>query len=471
MGIIFESENVLKNASVFDLNFSCSDMGNAERMMHYMNGDVKFCPTRKKWLFWTGNLWEWDFGHVIELMAKGCVRNIYKEAADTLDDERRNELVKWALKSESERAIKAMVELFKSEPHIIVELSELDTDTYQLNCLNGTIDLRNGVLQEPKKDDFITRIIPVKYDLDAVCPLWDKFLGQVTGGDEDLQDYIQRAIGYSLTADTSHQALFFLYGLGNNGKSTFLTTLRKLLGPYAQRAATDTFMMNDKYSGGPKESLADLVGKRFVTASELEDGKRLAVSLVKDLTGGETIKADRKYEHAFEFAPTFKIWLSGNHKPTITDTTLSIWRRVKLIPFTVTIPDNDIDPELSLKLENEFPGIFKWCIVGALKWRKDGLSEPSAVKNAVNQYRSDSDILHDFLEDCCNFGNDYSVTKAELRSKYEEWAKENHIDTVTQRTFKSRLIEKGFEEDREGNKRTRIWKGLRIADSCGQDEK
>lgn len=456
--------------AIFDLQYHTTDYGNTDRMFDALRDTVRWSPDRKMWLHWTGKRWEWDRGTYISFLAKEIVKDIYREAADTLDDERRQELGKWAIKSESERSTSAMIELFKSERGIPIKLESLDTDTWLINCRNGTIGLESNQLLPHDPEDYITRVLDFDYDSEAECPLWMAFLDKVTKGNTDLQSYLQRAVGYSLTADTRSQVLFFLYGLGNNGKSTFVTTIRKMLGAYAHRANTNTFMMKDK-NAGPQESLANLNGKRFVTASELEDGKRLATSLVKDLTGGETITADRKYEHEFEFQPTFKIWLSGNHKPVITDTTLSIWRRVKLIPFTHRIPDNEIDDTLVEKLKAEYPGILAWAVRGCQDWLKNGLKEPICVSDATAKYRNESDILAEFLEDCCVI-DDRSVTaKKELREAYETWCEDNNIDRITQKTFKNRLVEKGILEIRTGNKGTRSWLGIKVKNDADNADK
>jgi putative DNA primase/helicase len=387
--------------------------------------------------------------------------SLYNEAADQADDRARNELVKHAMSSESDHRLNAMVNLARSEPFIPVRLSDLDQDGWLFNCENGTLDLKTGELQPHSANDLITILVPVEYHQDAQCPRWMSFLDQVTGGKEDLQSYLQRAVGYSLTGDTKSQVIFFPFGLGGNGKSTFAGTIRKLTGEYGERVNTDLFMLKDRNAGGPKEALANLKGKRYVVASELDDGRRLAVSLIKDMTGGETIKADRKYEHEVEYQPTYKIWLVGNHKPTITDTTLSIWRRVKLIPFTVTIPQKDIDPDLPAKLETELPGILVWAVKGCLEWQKHGLNEPVAVTTATVSYRHDQDILHDFIEDCCVIEDTASVAKTDLRIRYQEWCIENSVEPVNQRTFKVRLTEKGI-TDYKGTGGKRFWSGIRI---------
>lgn len=454
------------------ITFALTDLGNAERLASEFGDRLRYCYERKRWLFWTGKVWEWDWGNKVKALAKLAVRNIYHEAADEPDEKRCKELAHHARSSESGHRIDAMINLAESEPGIPVKVTELDTNPWLFNCLNGTIDLTTGQLLPHRKEDLLTVIVPVEYHPDAPCPRWLTFLNEVTGGDAELQGYLQRAVGYSLTGDTKSQVLFFLYGLGNNGKSTFVTTIRKMHGGYAERANTDLFMLRDKNIGGPKEGLANLKGKRFVVASELEDGRRLAVSLIKDMTGGETIKADRKYEHEIEYQPTHKLWLVGNHKPVITDTTLSIWRRVKLIPFTVTIPDNKIDPVLPSKLEAELPGILAWAVKGCLVWQWDGLKDPEAVTTATAEYRHEQDILSDFIEDCCILERSTSIPKGELKDEYQRWCEDNKIDPVTQRTFKARLIEKGITEGRIG--KARYWRGIRLrtdADSGNSSDK
>jgi putative DNA primase/helicase len=336
------------------------------------------------------------------------------------------------------------------------------------NCINGTIDLHSGKLLPHKKGDLITVLVPIEYSPDASCSLWMKFLDRVTGSNVELVNYLQRAVGYSLTGDTRSQIMFFLYGLGSNGKSTLITTIRKLTGGYGAKANTSLFMAKDKNSGGPSEDLANLQGKRFVMASEIEDGRRLAVVLIKEMTGGEAIRADRKYEHEIEFQPVHKIWLVGNHKPVITDTTLSIWRRVKLIPFGVTIANKEIDPDLPAKLESELPGILAWAVRGCLEWQKYGLQEPKEVINATSDYRHEQDILGDFIDDCCLLKPTAAVTKHELKGAYEEWCNSTGNQPASQKTFKARLVERGIIEGKSGNART--WKGIALSSSEGQQE-
>ncbi len=446
--------------------FNLTDLGNAERLVSRYGEILHYCYERRHWLVWNGKVWEWDAGNKVASLAKLAVRNIYHEAGDEPEEKKRNEIASHAAKSESDPRLTGMINLAQSEPGIPIKLTDMDTNQWLFNCFNGTINLRSGELLPHRKEDLITVLVPIEYNPDARCNLWTQFLERVTGSSIDLITYLQRAVGYSLTGDTRSQTMFFLYGLGSNGKSTFITTIRKLTGGYGAKANTSLFMAKDKNSGGPSEDLANLLGKRFVMASEIEDGRRLAVVLIKEMTGGEVIRADRKYEHEIEFQPVHKIWLVGNHKPIITDTTLSIWRRVKLIPFTVTIPNKEIDPDLPAKLESELPGILAWAVTGCLEWQRGGLGEPKAVTNATSDYRHEQDILGDFIDDCCILKPTATVPKHELKEAYEEWCNNTGSQPASQKTYRARLIERGITESKSGS--TRYWRGIALSESEGQ---
>lgn len=440
------------------VTFNLTDMGNAERLVRRHGENIRYSEERKRWLIWNGKVWEWDFGTKVMSLAKETVRNILREAADEKDDDRRKELIKHALRSESDTKLTAMVNLAQSEPGIPVQGRELNSNPWLFNCLNGTVDLRTGELLPHNREDLITIMSPVSYAPNASCELWLKFLDRVAGGSTELAQYLQRAVGYSLTGDMRAQVLFFLFGLGNNGKSTFIATIRKLMAGYGATAPVDMFLAKDKTARGPREDLANLQGKRFVAASEVEVGRRLAVVVIKEMTGGEAIRADRKYEHEIEFQPTHKLWISGNHKPVIADTSLAIWRRIKLIPFTVTIPDSEIDEDLSLKLEAELPSILAWAVKGCLAWQREGLKEPREVTTATLAYRAEEDILAEYIQDRCILKAVATVAKGELYKDYKQWCENTGCEPVSQKTWRTRLMERGITEGKSMS--VRYWRGI-----------
>jgi putative DNA primase/helicase len=223
-----------------------------------------------------------------------------------------------------------------------------------------------------------------------------------------------------------------LWGKGRNGKSTFLNTLRTLLASYAMKAPSELLMVshNDRH---PTER-ADLCGKRFVTAIETEQGRRLAEVFVKEATGGDPIRARRMREDFWEFQPTHKVFLATNHKPIITDTDTAIWERIRLVPFTVTIPPAEIDTALPEKLEAELPGILNWALQGCMTWQQDGLGLPDEVKDATAGYRSEMDVLGQFIDECCLVGPNYRVKAHDLYDTYKQWCTEHGESFDVQRT-------------------------------------
>jgi len=437
-----------------------TDVGNAQRLVNLYGPDLRYCYERKKWLSWNSRYWEWDAGDKIIERAKDTIRSIYREAADEQDTANRTALVNHAKSSEREQRIKAMIKLAESIQDIPVKMQELDTDPWLFNCNNGTINLKTGFLQPHNKEDLITILVPIDYSPDAQSPVWDAFLMQVMKNDPEMVKYLQRLVGYSMTGDNSCQIVPFLYGLGRNGKTTALNCIRDMLGEYGTRVSTDVFMQLDKNFGGHKEGLANLRGKRFVVGSEINAERRLNAALIKDITGGETIKADRKYEHEVEYKPTYKVWFFGNHKPEIRDSTLGMWRRVKLIEFNFTVPEKEVDPYLELKLKAELPGILVWGVRGCTAWRLEGLAEPKKVTDATMNYRQEQDILADFIEDCCILEPSARVSKADLRWAYEKFCSNESSKPFSDKVFKSRLVDRGITDGHSGS--IRWWNGIKL---------
>jgi len=446
--------------------FKLSELGNAERLVARHGKDIRYCHEWNKWLIWTGTHWQIDLTGEVERRAKETIRAIYSEAAEIEDEEKRAALAKHAAKSETNRAISAMVELAKSEPGIPVLSDQLDSDIWLLNCKNGTLDLRTGELRPHDRKDYITKIIPVEYNPYADFVEWAKFLDRIMNGNRELISFLQRGVGYSLTGSTREQCLFMLYGSGANGKSTFLEAIAETLADYAQRTPTDTLLAKD--TSGISNDIARLKGARFVVASEVEEGKRMAESLAKQMTGGEKMTARFMRAEYFEFMPHFKLWIGTNHKPVIRGTDHAIWRRIKLIPFNVTIPEPERDKELPNKLRKEKAGILNWAVMGCMDWLKDGLGEPEEVVKATGEYRSEMDVLTRFISDCCVTNTQKCTKSSELYRKYTEWSKDNGEFTLSQTKFSTRLQEKGFSKIRTS--RGMVWEGIAIVDDDADDD-
>jgi putative DNA primase/helicase len=437
-----------------------TDLGNAKRLVKKYGDIIHYCYPWKKWLIWDGarGIWQVDNNGRILRLAKETVKYIYKEAANTATEEQRKIVAGWGVKSESLQHLKAMVELSKSEEGVPVSPDELDTNQWLLNCINGTIDLRTGELKSHDKSDLITKAIPVEYNPEAVCPIWIDFLEKIMNWNYDLISFLQRAIGYSLTGKTSEQCLFLLYGVGSNGKSTFLNVISALLGDYSQSASFDSFLV--KKHNAVSNDLARMQGRRFISAVEAEGERKLAEVLIKQLTGGDTITARFLFGEFFEFLPQFKLWLAANHKPTIKGTDHAIWRRIKLIPFNVTITEDEIDRNLEEKLMEELPGILIWIVQGCLEWQKGGLQTPEEVKGATDDYRNEMDEIGTFLAERCIMQPNIKVNPTDLYNAYKKWCEDTGEIVLSQKAFGTRLTERGFIADQSGGKRFRCGVGL-----------
>jgi putative DNA primase/helicase len=242
--------------------------------------------------------------------------------------------------------------------------------------------------------------------------------------------------------------MFINHGGGANGKSTFQEAISAALGEYSMRTPTE--MLLARRSDGVPNDVARLKGARFVSASETEEGRRLAESRIKDLTGQDTITARFMKAEWFDFAPTHKLWLSTNHKPEIRGTDAAIWRRIRLVPWTVSIPPAEQDKKLPEKLRSELPGILAWIVQGCLEWRRKGLQAPEEVRQATGDYRSEMDVLAAFLEECCILRSDAMASAKNLYIAYKEWCEANGEPVEKQRRFGMRLTERGLRRQKVG---------------------
>ena len=427
-------------------SFQLTDDGNGLRLVHRHGDDLRYCYAWKQWLVWDGRRWKRDDGDGIEMRAKETARALLHEAGDCVDPNEQKALASHALKMQSYPRLQAMIAYARSE--VPTRAEEWDTDRWLLNCPNGTVDLRTGQLRPHDRTDRNTKITGADFDPDARAPGWEGFLESILPS-ADVRAFVQRAAGYALTGDVSEQCLFFLYGHGSNGKSTLLRTLMDALGDYAMQAAPDLLIAKEGASGGPNNDVAELQGARFVATVEVEDGKRMAEGLVKQITGGDVIKARFMRENFFAFTPTHKIFLAANHKPAIRGQDFAIWRRIKVVPFEQQFKDAEDalpgeqlkDKDLPDKLRDELPGILAWAVRGCQEWRRKGLGEPEAVKAATAEYREEQDALRDFLNDCCVLRPSLTVSAGGLYKAYGDWCEQNGERALGKKTFTQRLRE------------------------------
>ena len=360
-----------------------------------------------------------------------------------------------------------MIELARSEPGIAVLPKELDADPWLLNATNGTINLRTAALRPHDPVDLITKCAGTHYDPAAQCPRFLAFLERFLVHQE-LIDYLQLVVGYILTGMTAEQVFFLFHGKGSNGKSSLIEAIRAMLGDYVVHADIRTFLT--RRGEGPRNDLARLAGARLVTAVETARGQRLDDGLMKQLTGGEPITARFLFAEEFEFHPAMKLLLAFNHKPEIKDHGPAMWRRVRLVPFTVEIPEAEqVKDFIGTTLKPELPGILAWAVRGCLAWQKRGLPTPPAVATATRQYREESDDLASFLAERCRMEPGLRVGATALFQAFRSWASESGIPAISQKEFGTQLGE------RDGLIRVKsragiVWHGITLVNDVNDCE-
>ncbi len=400
---------------------SQTELGNARRFIKLHGAKVRYCFQWRVWLVWDGRRWAVDRTGTVERLAKDVPDSIWKQATTT-------ETRKFATKSCSEHAIRSMLMLARSE--LPISPGDIDCDPWLLNCLNGTLDLRTGVLRPHTQSDLITCLCPTKYDCGARSTRWESFLESTFRGDLELIGYVQRLLGYCLTGSVAAQTLPVFHGDGSNGKSTLLNSYMDMLGAdYVMKAPPELLLA--RAGGKHPTEIADLHRKRFVAAVESPDGAHLNESLIKELTGGDRIRARRMHKDFFEFEPTHKIVLCTNHKPRVRGTDHGIWRRLAMVPFAQTFwdaakgesgpVDLKIDPDLSRKLSDDREAVLAWCVDGCLAWQRDGLTQPQTVRKMTSEYQEAEDVIRQWICECCIEGAQYEVKAGVAFNSYRQW--------------------------------------------------
>lgn len=441
----------------------CTDMGNAERLVERHGADLRYVSSREQWYLWDGRRWRADDLRAVERLAKETHRTIYAEAEAAKESVRRKELAAHAARSEAAAKVAAALSLARSDERVALRAEQMDRDPWLLNVANGTIDLRTGELREHRREDLITMIAPVEYDAEAQLELWDRFLRDVTGGDLEVAAFLQRAVGYSLTGDTREERMFMPIGRAASGKTTLAEAIKAALGDYATMADAETFLRR-RDSGGPRNDVARLDGRRMVVTIEMDEGRHMAEGLVKHLTGGDTVIARFLHQEHFEFRPTFKLWTFANVAPKVSDEDDGIWRRVSRLPLDHPVPPEQRDPAMKITLRDVTtagPAILAWAVHGCLAWQREGLGSAPAVERVTAEYRSAMDPLAPFIEERCVLEEDAATAADGLYRAYAEWAKASgDSHPMTKTAFGRRLTSRGFAASRTHSGRQ--WSGLRL---------
>jgi putative DNA primase/helicase len=444
-----------------------TDLGNAKRYVREHGEDLRFCHPWGRWLVWKGTHWSADDTGEVERRAKDVPRLLLREAAKSKDDAKREKLAKWALATEASGKQQALISLARSELGIPILPAALDADPCLFNVPNGTLDLCNGKLRPHSPTDYITKLAPVRYDAQALCPNFLKALGEIFDGNADIISYVQRSLGRALTGDVSEQQVDIWYGRGDNGKSFLFGLMLKMWGSYGLMCPPG-LLVAPKSERHPAE-LATLHGIRLAVSVEVGEGHRLYEDRLKQLTGTDRISARRMREDWWEFEPSHHLFLATNHRPTIRGTDFAIWKRIRLVPFTVTIPPEKQDKYLGQRLwDKEASGILNWLVEGCLAWRREGLAAPKEVQVATAEYRDFMDSLAAFLEECFELDPEAFMPFDDIYTAYVDWAKSVGEYVQSSRMLAMRLDEKGYHPTRQEHIRGRV--GLKLKDKIAEKQ-
>jgi len=452
-------DQVINGIKLYEPN----DGGNGERLRDMFFEVLRYDHNVGKWFIWNGQKWELDEKQQVIKFAEDAAQKI-KDQIDLYDDNKKKSAFrKWYNHSQNNNGLRAALDNASSKSPIASISDEFDKELTLFNFKNGCIHTKTFEIFKhiDVKNKMITKISPVVYDPKAKCELWLKFLNEIFCNDQELIKYVQKAVGYTLTGEMREQGFFFLHGDGSNGKTTFLNILMKIFGDYSKKADINTFMRKPSENISNTNDLAELKGIRLITSSEPEEGTRFALSRLKQWTGSEPIKARFLFKEFFQFLPIGQIWIAGNEKPKIKEKNFGAWRRVKLIPFEIQIPEDKQDLELEQKLTLELSGIFNWVLDGLKLYRAEGLQVPEKVRLAVEAYRAEMDSIMSFVQMNVEFVDGESISNMDLYENYKDFCNVEGFKPLGMSKF-TQTIDKDnrFKKEKIGN---RIhWKGIKV---------
>ena len=445
-----------------------TDLGNARRLVALHGHELHYNHAMQKWLIWDDRRWQADETGEVNRRAHNVIvrysQLLETERADLYSKKDRTNPESFSKTMQSRRAIESMVVLAQSLNPIPIRRTELDSNPFLLTVENGTIDLRTGDLQPHSQGDLITMLAPVTFTPYATSGVWDKFLQRIVP-DLDVRLFLQEALGSSLTGCLPDH-IFFLYGPTKTGKGTMLRAIGATLGDYAHTARYQSFI-RDKYESGSqhREDLVAMVNKRFIMATEVQEGRAMAEALVKSLTGRDRQRARTLRQESFEFEPTFKIWIGTNFLLKVSAEDDAMWERLVQIPFEQQIPIDERDKTLDDQLKDEHckSAILAWLVDGCLRWLNRGQTfvVPEVIKQAIQKYKDEMDPLKDFIDDNCDTDKPNAWELAStLYGAYKEYVETRNEYPISQQRFGRILSAKGFRPDK--TVAGRIWQGIRL---------
>ena len=452
-----------------------TELGNADRLAAIVDSDAHYIHELDYWLHWDG-AWFQDNGNSrMTSYARDVVQKLNHDASALTQAGRAadaRQILTWSLRSQSRSVIDTSIELFSRLPHVRLSVTSLDASLLLVGFDRGrqVIDLKSGMARAARREDYVTRSLGIgTLGCSNEAVVWRKFLDDVFQSDAELILWFQRWCGYLLTGHTSEQCLLFLFGLGKNGKSVLANTLMAVLADYSRAVAGETLVSTKRDPQAASPELARLAGARLVTSVETDDGQKLAESLIKSMTGGDKITARHLHRESFEYVPTFKLMIVGNHKPLVSGTDHGIWRRIHLVPFLRTFSEEEADPRLTDKLRAELHNIAAWMVEGTLAWQRDGLgSPPKCVRDATLEYREQMDTIGEFLKEECESDPQAFVTSSSLFARYSSWCHECGLRPPSKQAFGRKLVERsGISQKKVNNERGYV--GLRLSMPADND--
>jgi putative DNA primase/helicase len=440
---------------------NCTDLGNAERLKDYVQGDVVYCDDMNSWLYYEGGVWKKDRIRQIERYAQDVIREAYAEVSNIKDADERKKVAKFLMASENANRQGNMVKLLK--PMLPVTTDELDSNKHLFNCANGTLNLETGELQAHDPKEFHTKKSPINWNSEATCENFKKWFLEIFENNEELAKYVQKVLGRCLSSNTGEQEFYVLFGEGKNGKSTLMQVITAILSEYTRGLQANQLMTKGMEDNAPY--LAQLKNVRALFCSESESRKKLNGGLIKMLTGGESITTRQKYEKPITFNPELKLFLITNHKPIIDDASEGMWRRIRLIPFKYRIPDDKTIPNYENLLLQEAEGILQWLYEGYQLWRVEGLDAVQEVKAETKEYKNEEDVIGLFADECLVEDGNNKESSKDLYQAFIQWGIES--GEYTKGTSKKVFIQKlkmifgpALKEHRTNTERG--WKGIKL---------